>query len=57
VTTSDLPDILKIDSPNGYKNFVEELFPNWIFFDPHGNFDSFVEKNTFSIKGAANFVD
>jgi hypothetical protein len=25
-TISDLDDLLNIDSPNGYKNFVEEFF-------------------------------
>jgi hypothetical protein len=31
---SDLADFLNIDSPDGYKNFVEELFSVIVFFSP-----------------------
>jgi hypothetical protein len=52
VTISDLADFLNIDSPYGYKNFVEELYPKKNFFDrdgilKFGFFCFFLKKVTF----------
>jgi hypothetical protein len=51
-TISDLADFLNINSPNGYKNFEDELFSEMVFFafsTEFWNFDffAFFEKVTF----------
>jgi hypothetical protein len=55
VTISDLADLLHIDSPNGNKNFAEELISEKkIVFNPDGIYNfcflAFLKKDNFLLK-------